>query len=115
MELDELEDLQKRERDYVQMLEEQSAKAYEAYRLHHLLSTKQVGRQAQVDSHVEQKQRFCLPVSVGGAVKDIQLIRQEVTSHALMYMRVNLLFLTSCGMAGPLLPLNRQCLMLMLT
>lgn len=42
MELDELEDFQKRERDYVQMMEEQSAKTYEAYRLHHLLSTKQV-------------------------------------------------------------------------
>lgn len=42
MELDELEDMQRRERDYVQMMEEESAKAYEAYRLHHLLSTKQV-------------------------------------------------------------------------
>ncbi|XP_075906390.1 spermatogenesis-associated protein 17 [Nelusetta ayraudi] len=41
MELDELEEFQKRERDYVQMMEEQSAKTYEAYRLHHLLSTKQ--------------------------------------------------------------------------
>lgn len=42
MELDELEDMQRRERDYVQMMEEESAKNYEAYRLHHLLSTKQV-------------------------------------------------------------------------
>lgn len=42
MELDKLEEFQKRERDYVQMMEEQSAKTYEAYRLHHLLSTKQV-------------------------------------------------------------------------
>lgn len=42
MELDELEEFQRRERDYVQMMEEQSAKTYEAYRLHHLLSTKQV-------------------------------------------------------------------------
>lgn len=42
MELDELEEFQKREREFVQMMEEQSAKTYEAYRLHHLLSTKQV-------------------------------------------------------------------------
>lgn len=42
MELDELEDMQRREREYVQMMEEESAKNYEAYRLHHLLSTKQV-------------------------------------------------------------------------
>lgn len=42
MELDEVEDMQRREREYVQMMEEDLAKTYEAYRLHHLLSTKQV-------------------------------------------------------------------------
>ncbi|XP_041648027.1 spermatogenesis-associated protein 17 isoform X2 [Cheilinus undulatus] len=40
-ELDELEELQKRERDCLQMLKEQTAKVYQAHRSHHLLSTKQ--------------------------------------------------------------------------
>ncbi|TMS13055.1 hypothetical protein E3U43_018130 [Larimichthys crocea] len=40
-ELDELEELQKRERDCLEMVKEQTAKVYQAYRLHHLLSTKQ--------------------------------------------------------------------------
>nr|XP_020445595.1 spermatogenesis-associated protein 17 isoform X2 [Monopterus albus] len=39
--LDELEELQKRERDCVEMIKEQTAKVYQAHRLHHLLSTKQ--------------------------------------------------------------------------
>ncbi|XP_031702166.1 spermatogenesis-associated protein 17 isoform X2 [Anarrhichthys ocellatus] len=41
MELDELEELQKRERDCLEMVKEQTAKVYQAHRLHHLLSTKQ--------------------------------------------------------------------------
>ncbi|XP_068450357.1 spermatogenesis-associated protein 17 isoform X2 [Clinocottus analis] len=41
MELDELEELQKRERDCLEMVKEQTAKIYQAHRLHHLLSTKQ--------------------------------------------------------------------------
>ncbi|KAF1393029.1 hypothetical protein PFLUV_G00034150 [Perca fluviatilis] len=41
MELAELEELQKRERDCVEMVKEQTAKVYQAHRLHHLLSTKQ--------------------------------------------------------------------------
>ncbi|XP_028440236.1 spermatogenesis-associated protein 17 isoform X2 [Perca flavescens] len=41
MELAELELLQKRERDCVEMVKEQTAKVYQAHRLHHLLSTKQ--------------------------------------------------------------------------
>lgn len=56
MELDELEEIQKRERDYVQMMEEQSAKSYEAYRLHHLLSTKQVS----VEEHKCVRSVSCL-------------------------------------------------------
>ncbi|XP_040896493.1 spermatogenesis-associated protein 17 [Toxotes jaculatrix] len=40
-ELDELEELQKRERDCLEMIKEQTAKVYQAHRLHHLLSTKQ--------------------------------------------------------------------------
>ncbi|KAK2920364.1 spermatogenesis-associated protein 17 [Channa argus] len=39
--LDELEQLQKKERDCLDMVKEQTAKVYEAQRLHHLLSTKQ--------------------------------------------------------------------------
>ncbi|XP_028258234.1 spermatogenesis-associated protein 17 [Parambassis ranga] len=39
--LDELEDLQKRERDCVEMVKQQTAKLYQAHRLHHLISTKQ--------------------------------------------------------------------------
>ncbi|XP_023280776.1 spermatogenesis-associated protein 17 isoform X2 [Seriola lalandi dorsalis] len=40
-ELDELEELQKRERDCLDMIKEQTVKLYQAHRLHHLLSTKQ--------------------------------------------------------------------------
>lgn len=40
-ELDELEELQRRERDCREMVKEQTAKVYQAHRLHHLLSTKQ--------------------------------------------------------------------------
>ncbi|XP_070766299.1 spermatogenesis-associated protein 17 [Enoplosus armatus] len=40
-ELDELEELQKRERVCLEMVKEQTAKVYQAHRLHHLLSTKQ--------------------------------------------------------------------------
>uniref|UniRef100_A0A4W6FV25 Spermatogenesis associated 17 n=1 Tax=Lates calcarifer TaxID=8187 RepID=A0A4W6FV25_LATCA len=40
-ELDEFEELQKRERDCLEMIKEQTAKVYQAHRLHHLLSTKQ--------------------------------------------------------------------------
>ncbi|XP_069030149.1 spermatogenesis-associated protein 17 isoform X2 [Embiotoca jacksoni] len=40
-ELDELEELKKRERDCLEMVREQTAKVYQAHRLHHLLSTKQ--------------------------------------------------------------------------
>ncbi|XP_005733371.1 spermatogenesis-associated protein 17 [Pundamilia nyererei] len=40
-ELDQLEDLQKRERDCLDMVKEHTAKVYQAHRLHHLLSTKQ--------------------------------------------------------------------------
>ncbi|KAI4830879.1 hypothetical protein KUCAC02_002480 [Chaenocephalus aceratus] len=40
-ELGELEELQKRERDCLEMVKEQTAKVYKAHRLHHLLSTKQ--------------------------------------------------------------------------
>uniref|UniRef100_A0A3B5AYX6 Spermatogenesis associated 17 n=1 Tax=Stegastes partitus TaxID=144197 RepID=A0A3B5AYX6_9TELE len=40
-ELDELEELQKRERDCLAMVKEQTAKVYQAHRLHHLVSTKQ--------------------------------------------------------------------------
>ncbi|XP_039990938.1 spermatogenesis-associated protein 17 isoform X2 [Xiphias gladius] len=40
-ELDELEELQKRERDCLEIIKEQTAKVYQAHRLHHLLSTKQ--------------------------------------------------------------------------
>ncbi|XP_044058727.1 spermatogenesis-associated protein 17 isoform X2 [Siniperca chuatsi] len=40
-ELDELEKLQKRERDCLEMVKEQTAMVYQAHRLHHLLSTKQ--------------------------------------------------------------------------
>ena len=43
-ELGELEELQKRERDCLEMVKEQTAKVYKAHRLHHLLSTKQVSR-----------------------------------------------------------------------
>ncbi|KAM3876944.1 spermatogenesis-associated protein 17 [Diretmus argenteus] len=39
--LDELEDLQKREREHLEMQREQTAKMYQARRLHHLISTKQ--------------------------------------------------------------------------
>lgn len=45
MELEELNELQKRERDCLEMVKEQTAKVYQAQRLHHLLSTKQVGLQ----------------------------------------------------------------------
>lgn len=41
-EMDKLEDVRRRERENLQMMEEQREKAYQAYRLHHLLSTKQV-------------------------------------------------------------------------
>ncbi|KAK9542577.1 hypothetical protein VZT92_000425 [Zoarces viviparus] len=41
MELDELEELQKRERDCLEMVREQTAKVYQTQRLHHLISTKQ--------------------------------------------------------------------------
>ncbi|XP_071346179.1 spermatogenesis-associated protein 17 isoform X2 [Trachinotus anak] len=40
-ELDELEELQRRERNCLEMIKEQTAKVYQAHRLHHLLSTKQ--------------------------------------------------------------------------
>ncbi|XP_059202570.1 spermatogenesis-associated protein 17 [Centropristis striata] len=40
-ELHELEELQKRERDCVEMVKVQSARVFQAHRLHHLLSTKQ--------------------------------------------------------------------------
>ncbi|XP_070818933.1 spermatogenesis-associated protein 17 [Chaetodon trifascialis] len=40
-ELDELEELQKKERDCLEMVKEQTTKFYKAHRLHHLLSTKQ--------------------------------------------------------------------------
>ncbi|XP_034436779.1 spermatogenesis-associated protein 17 [Hippoglossus hippoglossus] len=40
-ELDELEELQKRERDCLQVVKEQTNRVYQAHRLHHLLSTKQ--------------------------------------------------------------------------
>nr|XP_046239458.1 spermatogenesis-associated protein 17 [Scatophagus argus] len=40
-ELDEFEELQKKERDCLQMVKEQTARVYQAHRLHHLLSTKQ--------------------------------------------------------------------------
>ncbi|CAI5645846.1 spermatogenesis-associated protein 17 isoform X2 [Oreochromis niloticus] len=40
-ELDQLEELQKRERDCLDMVKEHTAKVYQAQRLHHLLSTKQ--------------------------------------------------------------------------
>ncbi|XP_026149805.1 spermatogenesis-associated protein 17 isoform X2 [Mastacembelus armatus] len=40
-ELDELEELQKRERNCLEMMKEQTAKVYKAHRLHHLMSTKQ--------------------------------------------------------------------------
>uniref|UniRef100_A0A668W7A5 Uncharacterized protein n=1 Tax=Oreochromis aureus TaxID=47969 RepID=A0A668W7A5_OREAU len=40
-ELDQLEELQKRERDCLDMVKEHTAKVYQAHRLHHLLSTKQ--------------------------------------------------------------------------
>ncbi|XP_058485850.1 spermatogenesis-associated protein 17 [Solea solea] len=39
--LDELEELQKRERDCLDVIKEQTNKVYQAHRLHHLLSTKQ--------------------------------------------------------------------------
>ncbi|XP_034385238.1 spermatogenesis-associated protein 17 [Cyclopterus lumpus] len=41
MELDELQELQKRERDCLERVKEQTAKVYQAHRLHHLLSTEQ--------------------------------------------------------------------------
>ena len=40
--MDKLEDVHRRERENLQMMEEQRERAYQAYRLHHLLSTKQV-------------------------------------------------------------------------
>ncbi|XP_029950169.1 spermatogenesis-associated protein 17 [Salarias fasciatus] len=40
-ELDELEELEKRERSCLEKIKEQTAKVYQAHRLHHLLSTKQ--------------------------------------------------------------------------
>ncbi|XP_045888711.1 spermatogenesis-associated protein 17 isoform X2 [Micropterus dolomieu] len=40
-ELDELEELQKRERDCLEMVKEYAVKVYQAHRLHHLISTKQ--------------------------------------------------------------------------
>lgn len=40
--MDKLEDVRRRERENLKMMEEQREKAYQAYRLHHLLSTKQV-------------------------------------------------------------------------
>lgn len=42
-ELDELEELQKRERDCLEMVKEYAVNVYQAHRLHHLISTKQVG------------------------------------------------------------------------
>ncbi len=51
-ELDELEELQKRERDCLEMVKEQTAKVYQAHRLHHLLSTKQVGLQEHSLTHL---------------------------------------------------------------
>lgn len=43
-ELDQLEELQRRERDCQEMVKEHTAKVYQAHRLHHLLSTQQVGQ-----------------------------------------------------------------------
>ncbi|XP_030269044.1 spermatogenesis-associated protein 17 isoform X1 [Sparus aurata] len=40
-ELDEVEELQKRERDCLELVKEQTARVHQAHRLHHLLSTKQ--------------------------------------------------------------------------
>ncbi|XP_047437026.1 spermatogenesis-associated protein 17 [Mugil cephalus] len=40
-ELDKIEEIQKRQRDCLEMAKEQTAKVYQAHRLHHLLSTKQ--------------------------------------------------------------------------
>lgn len=40
--MDKLEDVHRRERENLQMMEERRERAYQAYRLHHLLSTKQV-------------------------------------------------------------------------
>lgn len=40
--MDELDDVHKRERENLQLMEEQRERAYRAYRLHHLVSTKQV-------------------------------------------------------------------------
>lgn len=42
-ELHELDGLQKRQRESLEMIKEQRAKVNQAHRLHHLLSTKQVG------------------------------------------------------------------------
>lgn len=44
-ELDEVEELQKRERDCLELVKEQTARVHQAHRLHHLLSTKQVSLQ----------------------------------------------------------------------
>lgn len=49
--MDEFEELQRRERDCLRKLEEQTAKIHQAHRLHHLLSTKQVGAQQQNHLH----------------------------------------------------------------
>lgn len=54
MELGELEELQKRERDCVEMVKEQTAKVYQAHRLHHLLSTEQVGLQENTHNLTDQ-------------------------------------------------------------
>ncbi|XP_037553447.1 spermatogenesis-associated protein 17 [Nematolebias whitei] len=40
-ELDEIQELQRREREYLKMVKEQTAEVYQAHRLHHLISTKQ--------------------------------------------------------------------------
>lgn len=49
--MDEFEELQRRERDCLKKVEEQTAKVHQAHRLHHLLSTKQVGVQQQNHVH----------------------------------------------------------------
>ncbi|XP_013880496.1 spermatogenesis-associated protein 17 isoform X2 [Austrofundulus limnaeus] len=40
-ELDEIQDFQEKEREHLKMVKEQTAKIYQAHRLHHLMSTKQ--------------------------------------------------------------------------
>lgn len=59
-EMDEFEELQRRERDCLKKVEEQTAKVHQAHRLHHLLSTKQVGVQQQNHVHRWQMSRLVL-------------------------------------------------------